>query len=318
MLQRLQIILAHCQQPQLIIADEPTAALDEAHIEKLFSFWQDACQNGMAMLIVTHQLHYYKSFATTILQLEHKQLIPYKPTLPLKKSSTVLKSKSLYCCKMHGTAYRFHGGFWHRKAMEVLKVQHFTCTQGEIVGIRGESGSGKTTFLNVLRQQLRFKGDCILPPVQYVPQLYRESLPANWLVADVIREAQIAAKASKQECVELLEQLQLEPKITTQKVHTLSGGQSQKLALFRVLLKNPQLLLLDEVFANLDEQSTQIITNCLLKLVQKGLTIIIVSHDEKWLDTYCTKQYIIHQQTVEEYHHEKNTTSHHYFAFNSL
>lgn len=312
MLQRIQLILAQCQQPKLLIADEPTAALNETHIEKVFSFWEEACERGMSLFIVTHQVKQYVGFATQFLQLE-KQKLSFHCQQPIINSARVkLQPKALLCCKMNGIAFRQTGGFWRKRLAPVLNIEHFTCQQGEIVGIRGKSGSGKTTFFNVLLSQLPFEGQTVLPRIQYVPQQYAESLPAKWTVAKIIREAQLAARCSKEDCISLLEQLQLQPSLLQQTVQTLSGGQRQKLALFRVLVKRPQLLLLDEPFASLDEQTTDAITHNLLQLVEQGLSIVIVSHDEDWLQTYTSKQYIVEHNTVKEYHHEKSHAFHFY------
>lgn len=318
MLQRLQIILAHVQQPKMIIADEPTAALDEKQIQKLCSFWEEACGDGMGFLVVTHQVHHYERFATAILQLKNKQLLPYEH-IPLKTSNNVMsKKRNLPCCMLQGVAYRETGGFWRKKRQRVLEIEYFSCMKGEIVGIRGESGSGKTTFLHVLQRRLQFEGALQLPAIQYVPQCYLESLPMNWRVADVIQEAQLFSSKSEEACLNLLQQLQLPAAILSQKVSTLSGGQSQRLALFRVLIKDPQLLLLDEVFANLDDASTQIITDVLRQFVTKGLTMIVVSHDHKWLESNCSKQYVIQQQTLKEFQNEKTNCHIPHIAFNSL
>ncbi len=312
MLQRIQIILAHCQEPKLIIADEPTASLNETHIDKTFSFWEEACKKGMSLFIVTHQMRQYARFATKFLQLEKQKLSSHCQQSIINSVQVKLQPKVLLCCKMNGIAFRQTGGFWRRRLVPVLNIEDFTCQQGEFVGIRGKSGSGKTTFLNVLLSQLPFKGQAVLPRIQYLPQQCTESLPAKWTVAKVIREAQVAARCSKEECISLLEQLQLYPSLLQQTVQTLSGGQRQKLALFRVLVKRPQLLLLDEPFASLDEQITEVITHNLLQLVEQGLSIVIVSHDEEWLQKYTSKQYIVEQETIKEYHDEKNHVVHFY------
>ncbi|WP_339216119.1 ATP-binding cassette domain-containing protein [Solibacillus sp. FSL W8-0372] len=312
MLQRIQLILAHCQQPKLLIADEPTAALNEAFISKILSFWEESCAAGMAILVITHQVKRYSEFATQFLKLENQKLItfleqPMPHVKPLK-----FQQKGLLCCRLDGIAYRQTGGFWRKRLTQVLKIEQFTCQQGEIVGICGASGSGKTTFLHVLLSQLVFTGEAVRPRIQYVPQSYTDSLPAKWTVAQVIREAQEAADCTKEECISLLEQLQIQPTLLKQKVSTLSGGQCQKLALFRVLLKRPKLLLLDEAFASLDEQTTEAITDILLQFVKRGLTIVAVSHDEAWLRTYATKQYIVERQIVKEHYLEKSHSTNHY------
>ena len=64
-----------------------------------------------------------------------------------------------------------------------------------------------------------------------------------------------------------------------EKVHTLSGGEQQRVAIARLLLKNPTLILADEPTGSLDSENRDIITSLFQKLHQQGKTIIVVTHD---------------------------------------
>ena len=304
MLQRLLIIYMQCQSPTILIADEPTAALDTTYLQAVLAIWQQACNDGMAIVIVSHQVEQYKAYCDQAFKIEQRkwQCFAWEAVKPL----AVTKRKGFTICSVEGIVFREHG-FWRKRRTKVLNVEPFYIQQGEIIGIHGASGSGKTTFLQLLMGKLAMQGQMNVPSWQYVPQNYSDSMKASWAVRDIIREAQKAAKASKEDCIRLLQKLQLEPAILLQKIHTLSGGQLQRLALFRVLLKKPKLLLLDEVFASLDAETTQAITKLLLALADQGLAIICVSHDESWLSYYADRQYIIQNEILKEQQHEKTT-----------
>lgn len=63
------------------------------------------------------------------------------------------------------------------------------------------------------------------------------------------------------------------------KVHELSGGEQQRVAIAKILLKNPDLVLADEPTASLDEQNKEVVLQLLQHFVTKGKTVIVVSHD---------------------------------------
>ena len=320
MLQRIQIALAQCQQPKCIIADEPTSALNEELIQKVFSLWKLASEKGTALFIITHQVKQYEEFANILYEIKNKELHLRQPTFQIDRKNSLFMPKGLLCCKVDGQILRTNKSFWKSTLIPVLTINHFTCYQGEVIGVRGQSGCGKTTLLKALLSDYEIRGDVKLPRVQYVPQLYDESFPMNWRVDRIIREAQKAAKCSQDECINLLNKLQLEPTLLKQRVQTLSGGQRQKLALFRVLLKKPQLLLLDEAFSSLDDESTEQITTILLQFVQESrLSVVCVSHDEAWLNQYTNRQYIVEHNEVKEYTNETtNLTATRFYHSSSL
>lgn len=305
MLQRLQIILALCQRPKLIIADEPTAALDPTHAAQVLALWEELSNQGLTLLIITHQTEFYRSFASRFLLLKDGTL--QKVTWhPSKRPLHVMNVKGPLCCFVEGSVKRECRSFWRTRIQTALTISAFSVYQGEIIGIRGESGSGKTTFLQALLGQLDIIGQVNLAKTQYVPQLFNASFPPHWLVQDIVLEAKNTSKCTEEYCLNLLQKLQLDTSLLKQQVHTLSGGQQQRLAMFRVLLQRPQLLLLDESFSSLDEETTIAITNILLKLVQDGLAIVCVSHDEQWLNHYTHRQYVIQENVLKEHSYEEN------------
>lgn len=310
MLQRLQIVLALYQKPKLLISDEPTTALNELQIVKVLTLWDEHVALGMSLLIITHQLSKYRQFGSRFLTLHNEQLQASSGKMTERIVQKKIFQKGALCCAVNAVVQRPSRSIWKSLLQQVLTVQNFSIYEGEMVGIRGNSGSGKTTFLQALQGQLQMEGDVILPPMQYVPQLYHTSFPPHWSVKEIIREAQVAAKCTEESCKQLLQMLQLDLSLMKQAVHTLSGGQQQRLALFRVLLQRPRLLLLDESFSSLDEETTRVITDILVKLAQDGLAIICVSHDEHWLNAYTHRQYSIEQNVLKENFHEETLDYH--------
>lgn len=172
---------------------------------------------------------------------------------------------------------------------------------GDRVAIIGKSGSGKSTLLNMIglldkptsgtyfldgkenigihsstaRKVLRDK-------IGYLFQNYalldNETVETNMKIA--MRYGKYEDKqASISEALNLVGLKATEKR----KIHTLSGGEQQRVALARLLLKPCSLILADEPTGNLDEDNTEIIMNLLLSLSEKGKTVVMVTHNQSLL-----------------------------------
>ncbi len=165
-----------------------------------------------------------------------------------------------------------------------LKVDAFAAARGEIVGIVGPNGAGKSTFLRLLAGlEVPREGSVTLDGAKidrkrigFVfqrPVLFRGSVLHNVAIGLKFRHRADAQAKS----MEWLERFEI-ARLAGDDIRTLSGGQVQRVALARALATEPNLLLLDEPFANLDAVARHKWRDELLKHVG-GRTIVIVSHD---------------------------------------
>jgi D-methionine transport system ATP-binding protein len=101
---------------------------------------------------------------------------------------------------------------------------------------------------------------------------------------------------------EVLQSVDLSPAILDKDARSLSGGEKQRIALARVLLNQPRVLLLDELTANLDPNLARYIMQTIFYLYEKlNLTIIIVSHDHKLVQQFISRvAFLIDGQLIEE------------------
>jgi NitT/TauT family transport system ATP-binding protein len=173
----------------------------------------------------------------------------------------------------------------------VLKGIDLQVSKGEIVAIRGDNGTGKTTLLNLIagiedstKGTINFRGlDGERLRVGYAQQDYTSSL-LPWFdvldnVAIPLRLQGVARIKRRRLAGELLESLGflLPPAAYPQQ---LSGGQKQRVAIARALIHQPQLLLLDEPFANLDDHTSRDLQEVLLAIHYKWQqTILFISHN---------------------------------------
>ena len=168
---------------------------------------------------------------------------------------------------------------------------------GEFIGIYGKSGKGKTTLLNIIgtlenpdsgevkllgkdTNSKKKKRDLLRNDIGFIFQNYalidNESVNSNLEIA--IKHRKLNKKQKKDAICSVLKEVDL-TNYGEEKVHTLSGGEQQRVAIARLLLKNPTLILADEPTGSLDSENRDIITSLFQKLHQQGKTIIVVTHD---------------------------------------
>ena len=174
-----------------------------------------------------------------------------------------------------------------------FKLENITFAQrkNQKIAIAGETGSGKSTLLKIiagLEQQdtgkVLFKGEVVKgpseslipghPSIGYLTQDFE--LPKFLRVEQVLEYANNLHPKKAQELFEVCEIAHL----LQRKTDELSGGERQRIALTKLLITSPQLLLLDEPFSNLDMMHRAILKNVLRKICrQLKITCILVSHD---------------------------------------
>lgn len=178
----------------------------------------------------------------------------------------------------------------------VLKNISFKVKKGQIMGLVGKSGAGKSSLLNVLAGHLApnngevyLNGDKLTKPIDLLVPGYEQikivsqdyHLDPYHTIEENIREALISLPelGKIKRLRELMKLLKLD-KIAAIKAIEASGGEQQRLSIARAIALKPSVLLLDEPFSNLDAQLRANLFDHILKLREKeNITIIIVSHD---------------------------------------
>lgn len=171
---------------------------------------------------------------------------------------------------------------------------------GELVAIIGNSGCGKTTLLNMIGLidndyfgDIEYNNQNISKLSNHNKQKFIRNninyLFQNYALIDddtVLNNLELALyyqKKSKSEKLELIKLMLNKLGLSgyeNKKIYTLSGGEQQRIALARAMLKEGNLLLADEPTGNLDSENRNIVLNNLLAENQSGKTVIIVTHDD--------------------------------------
>jgi len=180
----------------------------------------------------------------------------------------------------------------------VLKDISFYCYEGEILGLMGISGAGKTTIVRVLVAQLpnftgkvicagmdvKKSGIKILQKIGYVPQLESLNLYYNFTALQNVRIFGSMFGLSKKEAIEqgkrIFQVLEIPEDTWKSKVKDMSGGEKKRVSIALGLINNPEVLFLDEPTTGVDASKRFDILNYLRKLNREiKTTMVIVTHD---------------------------------------
>jgi putative ABC transport system ATP-binding protein len=180
----------------------------------------------------------------------------------------------------------------------IFKDFNLEVKSGEFIGIVGKSGQGKTTLLNIIGTLEKADSGIIkimgkdIHKKNIKRHLLRDQLGfifQNYALIDnasVIENLEIALKHKNMKKTEKKDAISFVLKevgvgnYAKEKVHTLSGGEQQRVAIARLLLKDPFLILADEPTGSLDIENRDIIVSLFQKLHKQGKTIIMVTHDK--------------------------------------
>ena len=197
----------------------------------------------------------------------------------------------------------------------ILRKIDMHLNKGEMLGLLGSNGAGKSTFMNIILGLLKSDfGDIFLDNTKLTTLAIHERaklglafLPQQSSIfrgltvfENLLAIAQIAKKKTALQR-EIVEKLMIEFSIThlrDVKATALSGGEVRRVEIARCLINNPSVLLLDEPFAGVDLLALQDIKNLLLKLQNRGCAVLVTDHNASQLLSIVDRAYVIASGTI--------------------
>lgn len=334
--QRVMIAMAMINHPKLLIADEPTTALDVIVQRQILDLLKKLHQKtGTAILFISHDLRVISEICENVLVmfqgrvveqgpvrsvLTHprqeytKTLVQHVPQIQTVPSDKPLLILSKYSVSYPSrTAAGIQGG--SRKDEEIVHQVDLTVHEGEIVGIVGESGSGKSTLAKGIVGLARSSGKVICPDHFSVQMIFQDpysslnpSRTIEWTLQETIRTRDRVlgrpAKSKneqKKEALLMLENVGLDQTFLPRYPRSLSGGQRQRVCIGQALLYEPQLLIADEAVTALDVTVSSQILKLLLSIHEKRhLSILFISHDIHIVKAMCHRILVMYQGRIVE------------------
>ncbi|MFT4343370.1 MAG: ribosome biogenesis/translation initiation ATPase RLI [Candidatus Woesearchaeota archaeon] len=304
-LQRVAIAATVLKKANLYIFDEPTSYLDIKQRMNVSNFIKELADEKTAVMVVEHDLIILDYMTDLVHMMYGKEDVYGVVGLPkvTKTGINVYLSGYLKEENVRFRNYPITFGIksdekriatpelisWNNLALTQgtfsLKAPHGVLHEERVVGVLGENGIGKTTFVKILAGVLKQQNGFINGSVrvsykpQYIPQ-------RSVIVADIVHEALAKYKQL------LIDDLMIEP-LLEKRVDELSGGQLQRVALAECLAKDAEVYLLDEPSAYLDVEQRLKISKIIKEMMRiKRSSAIVVDHDLLFLD-YLSDELIV-------------------------
>ncbi|GAA4350900.1 sugar ABC transporter ATP-binding protein [Angustibacter luteus] len=300
---------------RVLILDEPTSSLDRDEVERLFAVVRDLRDRGVAILFVSHFLDQVYEIADRITVLRNGQLVGEHRLQDLPRGQLVTQMVGREIAELEAisaTAERVidRGGAPVLRATGiarrgVLGEADLDVYEGEVVGIAGLLGSGRTELVRLLcgadradQGVVELNGDPVKLSSPRVAMEHRiafssEDRRAEGIVADLTVAENIVlglqarrgwlrrVRRSEQDAVvsELMTSLGVRPADPAMLAGNLSGGNQQKVVLARWLATAPRLLILDEPTRGVDVGAKADIQRKVAELAEQGLAVIFISSE---------------------------------------
>lgn len=318
-MQMLALMRAYIKDPRILVLDEPTSALTNIEVEHLMKILRELKEKGVSCIYISHKLEEIYEICDRVMVLRDGETISLRnineidektlieemvgrevddlyPKVQVKTGEEVLKVENLTV--PHPTI----------KGRNIVENISFSLKKGEILGIGGLVGAGrseileaifgqitkgvmKDVYVNGKKMNIHDPADAIQAGIGFVTEerkingfVWMLSIKDNMYLASN-REIPthfgflIDKRKERANAQRIFDRLKIKAPSIDTKVNNLSGGNQQKVVLSKWLMKNPDILFVDEPTKGVDVGAKAEIYRLMGELVEQGMSIVIVSSD---------------------------------------
>ena len=335
MRQRIMLASVFATQPKLLIADEPTTALDAIIQKEVMEMLVElARESGTSVLLVSHDLGMVAQYAQRVavmrrgavveagatrdvlLAPKHEYTRALLESLPRRDLGAPAESNAVEpLIEVRGLTVDFPGKprwFWQRaRKVRAVDGVDLDIRAGETLAVVGESGSGKTTIgrvlVRLLRQsagRIRFEGGELR--TQMVFQDPYSSLDPRMTLLQIVAEGLrhvpgLPARERHARAREMLREVGLGEEYAQRFPHELSGGQRQRVCIARAIVARPRFVVADEPVSALDVTIQKQVLDLLVDLKRRfDFTCLFVSHDLGVVERIADRVVVMHRGRIVE------------------
>ncbi|OED35247.1 ABC transporter [Chromatiales bacterium (ex Bugula neritina AB1)] len=336
-LQRAMTAMALGTDPDIIIFDEPTTALDvTTQIEVLGTIKEAVKSRGVAAIYITHDLAVVAQMADRIMVLRYGELVEEggardmlanpqqeytRELLNVRSSRETGSSQSddKPQLRISQVSARYPGS-----ESDVLSDISLDVQKGKTVAVVGESGSGKSTLARVItgllppaQGSVEFQGQALSPRLKMRSKQDLQSIQMIYQMADIAMNPRhkirdiigrplefylgLTGSAQEKRLKELLQQIEIPEDYANRYPGQLSGGEKQRICIARALAAEPEFIICDEVTSALDQLVAEGILDLLLNLQkQLGVSYLFITHDLATVKAIADEIVVMYQGKIVE------------------
>ncbi len=314
-LQRCMTALALCPEPDLVVFDEPTTALDvTTQIDVLMAIKEAIRDTGVAALYITHDLAVVAQVSDDIMVLRHGETVEYGTVDQIINNPQEEYTQALVSVRsieheekapteepvlsVRNITARYQG-----TKFDVLHNVNVDLYPGQTLAVVGESGSGKSTLARVItgllpprEGEIYFNGRTLTPDFKHRSREDLRELQMIYQMADVAMNPRqtvgtiigrplefyfgLRGSEKRKRIIELLDEIELGESFMDRYPAELSGGQKQRVCIARALAAKPKMIICDEVTSALDPLVADGILKLLLNLQKiEDVAYLFITHD---------------------------------------
>lgn len=309
--QKIAIASIYALNPEIFILDEPSSSLDIKSMKELSLTIKKLKSLGKTIIIAEHRLWYLKDIVDRAIYLEDGKIIREYSMDEIENLSedermrTGLRHSDYKAIERFddfeisnkGTLLELKNLIFKRNTKIILSIEDLKFCYGNIIGIVGENGIGKSTLAKIICGLYKENKGKILKDDENlnIKSRLNESLlimqEVNCqLFTDTVKDEIVLTSNIKDNNAldAWLKNMELK-NISERNPYTLSGGQKQRVIILSALLSDKKILFFDEPTSGLDYRNMKIVAKNINKVKEKDKLILIISHDVEFLELVCDR-----------------------------